>query len=87
MPAVSCREVEQVALRRVDSFEVDPVTVDGGQRQRGRGQQEPAGNVKGEVEAVAERAVGGRGQFVDDVGDGMVLWPRPPWPGPGRSRW
>ena len=70
---VSSREVEQVALRRVDSFEVDPATVDGGQRQRTRGQEERAGNVKGEVEPMAEGAVGGRGQFIHDAGDGRVM--------------
>ena len=65
--------MEQVALLRVDPLQVDAPTVDGGQGQDGRGQEEGAGDVEREVETVSEGTVGGRDHLVDDVGDGGVL--------------
>ncbi len=62
-----------MAFIRIDPLQVDPTAVHGGQGEDGRGQEKGAGHVEGQVEAVAEGAVGGRHHLVDDVGDGVVL--------------
>ena len=62
-----------MAFVGIDPFEVDAPAVDGGQGQDGRGQEQAAGDVEREVEAVSEGAVGGGDHLVDDVGDGRAL--------------